>query len=324
MIDRKTLGRTLSEMTRVQAQDLRTEKNATAVSAQPDSDALPAATCQVICVASGKGGTGKSVVTSNLAVALAQEGTNVFLLDADLGLANAHILMGVHPKHDISSVLSGEMRLRDIVVDCPAGVRLIAGGSGFSELSDLNDGQFRYLASEMQGFEEEGSILLVDLAAGISPQVMRFMNASHKLLLVTTPDATALLDAYATIKTLAQHGVVKEVRVIINRARDEKDAYAAFDKIEAAVAKHLQGIAVSLFSWLPMNWYIQRSVACQQPVVLLHPRSFVTRCFQTMAGRISASHQRWLRRQREAAARNDPSVVRDRSYFAQLSRAVFH
>lgn len=263
----------------------------------PIETSLTPASCQVVCVASGKGGTGKTVVTTNLATLLARTGLKVLLLDADLGLANAHLLLGVSPQYDIASVLSGEKTLQEIVVACGQGLQLVPGGSGFSELAEIKDGPFRFLAREFKNMEKEVDVILVDLSAGISPQVIRFLNAAHEIILVTTPDITSLIDAYATIKSLVRFQPNCVVKLIMNRARHLEEALAAFQKLKRIVAKHLKSPHLSYFGWLPHNFYIQNSVASRKPVVLLHPMSFVTKSLQKMATKIKVNHQGWMRQQ---------------------------
>lgn len=319
---RKFLGRSLRDVTEVTADDLRAEENYPRL--VPDPIELPKpdpAPCQVICIASGKGGTGKTVISTNLSVALAKEGLRVLLFDADLGLANAHLLLGVTPPHDISNVISGEHRLSDIVVDCAEGVKLIAGGSGFSELAELKDWQLRNIASQMKDLEKDADIVIVDLAAGISPQVMRFLTNAHDEIFVTTPDVTALLDAYATIKSMAKARGNFTAKIIINRARGEEDAREAFEKIKTVTARHLPGVEVSLFEWIPQNWYVQNSVNLRQPVVTLHPKSFVTHSFQGMASRVKANFLKWKSAAELAAAA--PNGSPPSSFSAILERTVY-
>lgn len=255
------------------------------------------AKCHVICVASGKGGTGKSVITTNFATVLAREGLKVLLFDADLGLANAHILLGVNPLHDISSVKSGEKRLRDIMIECPSGLKLICGGSGFSELAELGDNDLRNIAFGLKGLEPEFDVIFADLSAGISPQVVRFLGAAHDVILVTNPDAMALLDAYATIKVMANMCGGVRAKIVVNKARSREDAVAAFKKIEDVSARRLPNAELSFFGWLPQNFYVQDSVARRDPVVLSHPRSFATECIKNMARRIGLEHADWKRKE---------------------------
>jgi len=286
------LARTLRDVTSVCAKALRQQVPIAEVGVDSDQKIDPAS-CQVICIASGKGGTGKTIVSTNLAVALVRKGLRVVLLDADLGLANAHLLMGTEPAYDISSVISGRRHMDEISVDCAEGVKLIAGGSGMSELAELKEWQVKRLAGELKGCEEKADMMIIDLAAGIGSQVMRFLINAHDAVIVTTPDVTAQLDAYATIKTMARAKGEFGARVVINRAKNEEEAIAAYKKLSGVVRNHLRGVRLSLLGWLPHNWYVQNSVHMRKPVVELHPKSFVTRTFLTMADELSDSHSGW-------------------------------
>jgi flagellar biosynthesis protein FlhG len=314
---RRLLKRSLSDVTSVRPEELRSD----GVTASPQAlgaviPSIVPARSQVICIASGKGGTGKTVLATNLSVLLAREGLNVLLFDADLGLANSHLLLGVQPTGDISEVLSGQRRLADIVVECHHGLRLVPGGSGFSELAELGDRHFRYLAGRMRELEDSTDIVLVDLSAGISPQVMRFLVASHEIVLVTTPDITALIDAYAVIKSLAKVRTDVRVRLLFNQVRKDTDVRSAYGKLKRIVNKHLGEAQVSLFGWLPHNWYVHDSVVRRRPVALLHPMCLVTRRLQEMACRIRWGHGRW-RADQMVPGRRQPS------FFAQLEQMVF-
>ena len=315
------MGRTLSSLTSVTAEDLRRPVEPKEIESTKKKEAAQPASCQVICIASGKGGTGKTVVSTNLAVALVRKGLKVVLLDGDLGLANAHLLLGVEPAHDISAVVSGEKSVDEISVDCPAGVRLIAGGSGISELAELKEWQFHKLAEQLRGCEEKADIMIMDLAAGISSQVMRFLANAHEVIIVTTPDVTAQIDAYATIKTMTRTGGGDAAKIVINRARGEDEARAAYRKLSGIVRNRLKGVKLSLLGWIPQNWYVQNSIHARQPVVDLHPKSFVTRTFLAMADDIKGGHIRWrkvLARGRQAP--KDEGTKRPVSFSQMLKR----
>ncbi len=267
---------------------------------------------QVICIASGKGGTGKTMIATNLSVLLAREGLNVVLLDADFGLANAHLLMGVDPTDDISSVITGEKNFSEIMVEGPEGVKLIPGGSGLSELTSLGDEKFSQLINELGDLETLSDILIVDLPAGISPQVMALMGAAHEMIIVITPEVTSLVDAYAMIKALTKINERTVVHIIVNRAPDKSRAVVGFQKLYSVVNKHLQGkVALKFLGWIPQNWYVLNSVACRKPIVLRHPQCFATSCLVGMADKLFKRNTHW---------RDQQSFP---SYFGRLEQMIY-
>jgi flagellar biosynthesis protein FlhG len=256
------------------------------------------ATTQVICVASGKGGTGKTMISTNISVALAAKGLSVALIDADFGLANSHILLGLEPRFDISSVLSGKKHVADVIEHGPFGVKLVPGGSGFSELAMLDDEKFRYLVRELSCLEGKTDIVVIDLAAGITPQIMRLLSAAHEIVVVTTPEVTSLIDAYALIKSLTQIVEQVTVKMIINRAPDQSRAMVAFQKIWSVVNKHLLGkVSLMFLGWLPQNFYVQNSIVSRKPVILKHPKSVAARAIEGMAEKIHKNYRSWKGRQ---------------------------
>ena len=198
----------------------------------PDAPTVPPVSLtpavRVIAVASGKGGVGKTNVTANLAVTLARRGTRVWVLDADLGLANVDLVYGVRPTHTIEAVLRGERRLSEVVVDGPAGVRLVAAASGTAELTALSPAQQLCILDEVDALDGEIDVLLIDVAAGISSNVLYFAAAASETLVVTTPEPTAVADAYALIKTLATRWERRTFPVLVNMAASAADAETTF------------------------------------------------------------------------------------------------
>ena len=274
---------------------------------------LSPAKSQVICIASGKGGTGKTMVACNLAVVLAGQGLKVTLLDADLGLANAHLLLGVEPKYDLSHLMRDEKSLDEIMVNGPNGVRLVPGGSGNIELAIISDEDLRSLAGQLIGLEDFSDIILVDLSSGIHPQIIRFLNVAHDIILVTNFEATAQADVLATIGMLAETVGQATVHLVINRVRDREQAVTAFQQLWSRTNRTWRGRIKLFFSgWLPQNWYVQSSIILGKPVVLKHPQSLPTRCLQTMGARIYKHHLVW--RSRQVGNWGRPSA------FARLSR----
>lgn len=311
----KDEGQSVRELIEGQASKIDFERPELSLKTEALLSTRPART-QVICVASGKGGTGKTMISTNISVALASKGLSVALIDADFGLANSHILLGLEPRFDISSVLSGKKRVADVIEHGPFGVKLVPGGSGFSELAMMDDDKFRYLVRELSCLEEKTDVIIIDLAAGITPQIMRLMSAAHEIVVVTTPEVTSLIDAYAMIKSLTQIVDQVTVKMIINRAPDHSRAMVAFQKIWSVVNKHLCGrVSLMLLGWLPQNFYVQNSIFCRKPVVLKHPRSIAARAIEGMAEKIAKNYRTWKGRQVDRWGAP--------SYFAKLECTVY-
>ena len=240
----------------------------------------------VIAIASGKGGVGKTNLTANLAVALASRGLRVCVLDADLGLANLDVVLGLSPARSLRDVVRGERRLEDVLIDGPAGIRIIPAASGFEELTRLGpDDQLRLLA-EIDGLEASVDVLLVDTAAGISANVLYFTAAAADALVVITPEPTALTDAYALVKVLATRYGRREFLVAVNMAAGQADAEAAFRRL-ARVAERFLRVRLEYQGYVPYDDALPRAVREQHPVVLAAPGSPASQALTALAGRLA-------------------------------------
>jgi flagellar biosynthesis protein FlhG len=253
---------------------------------------------QVICVASGKGGTGKSIVAANLSVLLARKGLKVTLIDADFGLANAHLLLGIEPKHDICDVLSGDMSLSRIIERGPAGIQLVPGGSGRSGLALMADADIDRLMAALASLEESSDIIVTDLAAGISPRIVRFLTRAHDIILVSNHETTARADVISTINMLAETLGEATVHLVVNCARDRNHATVTFQQLWARVNKLHRGKVKLFFSaWIPKSPFVTSSIMRGKPLVLVHPQSQPARCLETMCVRMHKHHLSWRSRQ---------------------------
>jgi len=242
----------------------------------------------VVSVSSGKGGTGKSVLTTNLGVLLAAD-TRTTILDADLGLANVHILYNLMPRFNASHVISGEKQLEEIMMKGPRGVNVIPGGSGIPELATLTGMMFGSLVDGMAALDHSTDLLLVDTPSGIDPQSLVFLLASDQVLVVTTEDITAMTDAYAVIKTVLTRRPNATVALVVNQARSYPDGMETFQKV-AHVARKFLGRELGLGGIIPFDETIERSVAERVPVCVGHPSSPAARAIVSIAGRVSAFH----------------------------------
>jgi flagellar biosynthesis protein FlhG len=250
--------------------------------------ASPEAGVRVIAVASGKGGVGKTNVTANLAVALARRGVRVWVLDADLGLANLDVVYGVRPVLTLEHVLRGERRLSEVVVDGPAGVRVVPAARGVAGLTALTPAEQLRILDEVDALDAELDVLLIDVAPGISSNVLYFAAAASETLLVTTPEPTALADAYALVKTLATRWGRRTFPVLVNMAASAGDAQAAFERL-ASVARRFLAVRCDAVGWVPRDDAVPRAVRAQRPVVLAAPDAPATRALTAVAERLASA-----------------------------------
>lgn len=236
---------------------------------------------QVIAVTSGKGGVGKTNVVANLAVSLAKVGKKVLVMDADLGLGNLDVLLGLVPQFTLEHVLRGDKRLSDIVLDGPGGIGILPASSGIPQLTALTREQQVLLQDELDSLSQALDVLLIDTGAGISANVTFFAAAAQEILVVLTPEPTALTDAYALIKVLSLQYRERRFRVLVNMARQARDATDVFFKLQAATERFLN-VSVDYLGFIPIDDYVPLAVTRQHAVVTLHPHAPASRAFRRL------------------------------------------
>jgi flagellar biosynthesis protein FlhG len=220
--------------------------------------------CKSIAITSGKGGVGKSNICLALGMALSRLGRKTLILDADLGLANIHILLGISPSRTLSHYVKKECSLADVVSEGPGGLHIIPASSGLEAMADLEPMQLGLLVRELADLERTYDILLIDTGAGIGRVVTEFVCAADMGLLVVTPEPTSLADAYAMIKVL--HGKRKsDLSVLVNMATSDKEGKETFDRLNALVVKFL-GTPLSLLGILPYDKQVRQFVKRQAPI----------------------------------------------------------
>jgi len=244
--------------------------------------ARPRAT--VIAITSGKGGVGKSNVAVNLAIRFAKSGKDVVLLDADLGLANADVLCNVQLPANLSHVIARKRVLRDVLVDAPGGFRLIGGASGLARMADLSDDERSRLVDAMAELEHQADIILIDTGAGISPNVLSFTRAADHVLVVTTPEPTAITDAYAVIKVVSRDPGVGRISLLVNQARSPAEGRLVHDRI-ARVAKQFLGATVFDAGHVMSDEAVPLAVRRRVPFVLSTPQCPAGQCITRLAMR---------------------------------------
>ncbi len=237
---------------------------------------------RAIAITSGKGGVGKTNMTANLALALAQRKQRVLVLDADLGLANVDIAMGLLPRYNLMHVLSGEMTLEEIMVTAPLGVSVIASGSGIRALVDLTDDARAKLLEALASLKKKYDFLLIDTSAGLGRNVLGFVLAADEILVVTTPEPTALRDAYSLIKLVFQENSHAVVKLIVNMVRNEAEAREVSDRL-TVLAHHFLGAAIAPLGYVVSDPHVGESVRAQNPLLMLYPGSPASRCIKSIA-----------------------------------------
>jgi flagellar biosynthesis protein FlhG len=234
---------------------------------------------RVLCVASGKGGTGKSILASNLAVLRARRGERVLLVDFDAGLANAHLLLGLAPKHDLSHVLQGQVRAEDALVKGPAGIELLSGGVGRHILANPTRRELDRLFKALRPLEDRFDLIVIDHGAGVSYATVTHLAAATTMLLVTNHEVTALSDGYALYKRAHLANPAIRVGLVVNRVPDEARAQSAWERFRAAAQRFL-GHAPEQVGWVPYDPAVLRSVEMRVPVALLEPASPAARAIE--------------------------------------------
>jgi len=227
---------------------------------------------RVMAIASGKGGVGKTNVVAGLAMTLAQMGQRVVVLDADFGLANLDILLGLAPQWTLEHVLRGEKLMEDILLDGPFGIKIIPASSGIQELTRLDASAELRLVQGLQRISQSNDWLLIDTAAGIHDSVIKLLMAAQEVLLVTTPEPTALVDAYAMVKVVHLRDAQKPLWLLVNNAQNAEEAEETIDQLQAATKRFLNR-ELHVLGMLPSDPFILQAVRQQRGVVELFPQA---------------------------------------------------
>lgn len=273
-----------------QAEGLRTRMNRTfdrQECSSPDSgtgrDETTARCPRVISVTSGKGGVGKTNVVVNLALALTRLGKRVLVLDADLGLANIDVLLGLAPRYTVEHLFGREKSFSEILIEGPGGMRIMPASSGVSDLVDLNETQKLFLLEEVDLMAEDIDVLLIDTGAGISSNVLYFNMAAQESIVITTPEPTSMTDAYALMKVLSTRCKKKDFMMLVNFVSNEEEAKGVFKKISRVADHFLKSLSIDYLGFIPFDEKLPLAVRSQKPVLEIFPKAPSSRGFEGLA-----------------------------------------
>ena len=251
---------------------------------------------RIIAVTSGKGGVGKTSLAVNVGCELSRRGHRTILVDADLGLANAHILTGVRPQKTLSDYVSGRAELASVVTSGPSGLRLVSGGSGSGDMANLDDGGRSEICGAVKQLSAYCDVILLDTAAGVGRDVTDFVAMADETVLVTTSNFAAIADAYGVVKVLNRDGFDKPVHAVVNRARSAEEAEQVFAKLRGCTERFL-GLDLNWLGLLPEDSSVEGAVSQRTPFSEAFPESSAARYLAKLVSGLERKFEApWLAR----------------------------
>jgi flagellar biosynthesis protein FlhG len=240
---------------------------------------------RVIAITSGKGGVGKTNIATNLAYHLSQMNRKTLVLDADMGLANIDVILGIAPKHNLYHVLRGEKALCDVIVDGPGGMKILPATSGIQEMADLSKGEKLALLDELDGLGTQLDFLLIDTAAGIAGNVIYFNVAAREIIVVVSPEPTSITDAYALIKILYSNYGEKRFMLLVNMVKHSSEAREVFLKVSNATS-HFLNLSIEYLGYVLEDTKVTEAVRRQKALAEIYPDSRANKCLQSIARKL--------------------------------------
>ncbi|MCB1829729.1 MAG: MinD/ParA family protein [Chromatiaceae bacterium] len=237
---------------------------------------------RVIAVTGGKGGVGKTNVSVNLAVAMADLGRRVMLLDADLGLANIDVVLGLHPERDLSHVVRGECSLEDVLIAGPSGILVAPAASGVQQMAELSKAEHAGLIRAFSDVGADLDVMIVDTAAGISDIVVSFSRAVQEVVVVVCDEPASITDAYALIKLLNREYGIDRFHILANMVQTAQEGHTLYNKICRVTDRYLDAM-LSFMGSVPYDDNLRKAVRTQKPVVQAFPRSRSAQSFKNLA-----------------------------------------
>ncbi len=254
-------------------------------SGQATANTTAAQPVRVIAVASGKGGVGKTNVSVNLGVSLSKLGHRVLLMDADMGLANVDIMLGLQTKYNLAHVLDGEKTLEEVIVEGPAGLKIIPAASGVRRMAQLTALENAGIINAFSELNGKLDILIVDTAAGIADSVVSFCRAAQEVVVVVTDEPASITDAYALIKVLSRDYKLTRFRLLANQCRTPQQGQMLYEKL-AKVCEQFLDVSLDYFGSVPFDHDLREAVQKQVPVTIYRPNSESAKAFKNMAQKI--------------------------------------
>ena len=243
---------------------------------------------RVIAVTSGKGGVGKSNIVANLGFVLSRLGKKVLILDADLGLGNLDVLLGLAPKYNLSHAIEGSKTISEIVIEGPGKIKILPAPSGIQELSNLTDEQKTRMLTALDLLIDSVDLFLIDTGAGISSNVMHFNSSAPEIMVVVSPEPTSITDAYALMKVLSLDYSRKHFKLVVNLAKSSKEAIEVYKQLEL-VADRFLDIKIEYMGYVLIDENIKKGVRLQKVVSEIYPDAKASRCFASLAKKIFES-----------------------------------
>jgi flagellar biosynthesis protein FlhG len=238
---------------------------------------------RVIAITSGKGGVGKTNVSVNLATALNRIGRKVMIMDADLGLANVDVMLGLQPKYNLSHVISGERSLEEIIVEAPGGIKVIPAASGVQNMAELSPAEHVGLIRAFSELNTDLDVLIVDTAAGIADSVLSFAKASQEVVVVVCDEPASITDAYALIKVLNRDHHLRRFRVLCNMTHTPQEGKELFAKLVKVTDHFLEEVVLDFMGAIPYDQNLRKAVKKQRPVVEVFPSTPASLAFRDAA-----------------------------------------
>lgn len=235
---------------------------------------------RVITVTSGKGGVGKTNFTINLGIALTKYNNRVTIIDADLGLSNVDVVLGLVPKYTLANVIRNEVNILDVGITGPNGINIISGGSGIIDMIDLPQEQIKNLIDNFLLLNNTSDYILIDTGAGLNNSVISFIEAADEMILVITPEPTSITDAYAVIKNIKNKD--KKIKLVINRAETSKEGHEVFNKINSATQRFLN-LELENLGFIYEDSTVKKSVKEQKPFLIQYPNSIASKGIELIA-----------------------------------------